>query len=41
MKEAGINDLADLKAKSEEEIKNIKGIGEKSAAKIIEALKTM
>lgn len=38
LKTAGIESVADLKAKSIEEIKAISGIGEKSAAKIIEAL---
>ncbi|MBU1083137.1 S1 RNA-binding domain-containing protein [Patescibacteria group bacterium] len=39
LKEAGIQNVSDLKNKSADEIKAIKGIGEKSAAKIIEALK--
>jgi len=39
LKAAGINSLANLKSRSVDEIKAIKGIGEKSAAKIIEALK--
>lgn len=39
LKEAGIESTADLKNKSVDEIKAIKGIGEKSAAKIIESLK--
>lgn len=39
LKEANIENVATLKAKSVVEIKSIKGIGEKSAAKIIEALK--
>lgn len=39
LKEAGIENTDSLKTKSEEEIKSIKGIGEKSAAKIIESLK--
>ena len=39
LKSAGIESTADLKNKSVDEIKAIKGIGEKSAAKIIEALK--
>ncbi len=38
LKEAGIDSVATLKAKSLEEIKSINGIGEKSAAKIMEAL---
>lgn len=39
LKTAGIDSLSNLKSKSVDEIKAIKGIGEKSAAKIIEALK--
>ncbi len=39
LKEAGIENMDSLKIKSEEEIRSIKGIGEKSAAKIIESLK--
>lgn len=39
LKEASIENVESLKAKSEEEIRSIKGIGEKSAAKIIESLK--
>jgi len=38
LKAAGIESVADLKGKSVDEIKAIPGIGEKSAAKIIEAL---
>ena len=38
LKSAGIESVVDLKSKSAEEIKAIPGIGEKSAAKIIEAL---
>jgi len=38
LKEAGIEKVEDLKSKSETEIKEIKGIGEKSAAKIIESI---
>ena len=38
LKESGIDSVATLKAKSLEEIKSINGIGEKSAAKIMEAL---
>jgi len=38
LKEASIDSVATLKAKSIEEIKSINGIGEKSAAKIMEAL---
>lgn len=41
LKEAGVKGIADLKAKSSDEIKAIKGIGEKSAAKIVEALKQL
>ena len=39
LKEASIENIESLKTKSEEEIRSIKGIGEKSAAKIIESLK--
>lgn len=39
LKEANIDSVATLKAKTVEEIKAISGIGEKSAAKIMEALK--
>ena len=41
LKEAGIEGVAGLKAKSSDEIKAIKGIGEKSAAKIVEAFKQL
>ncbi len=41
LKEAGCDSVAILKAKSVEEIKAINGIGEKSAAKIMEALKNV
>ncbi|MFA5967013.1 MAG: S1 RNA-binding domain-containing protein [Patescibacteria group bacterium] len=41
LKESGIDNTAILKAKSLEEIKAISGIGEKSAAKIMEALKNV
>ncbi|MFH1088537.1 MAG: S1 RNA-binding domain-containing protein [Patescibacteria group bacterium] len=39
LKEAGIDGVATLRSKTVEEIKSISGIGEKSAAKIMEALK--
>ncbi len=39
LREAGIENIDALKVKSQEDIRAIKGIGEKSAAKIIEALK--
>jgi len=39
LKEAGIENIDALRVKSQEDIQAIKGIGEKSAAKIIEALK--
>ncbi|KKT86629.1 MAG: RNA binding S1 domain protein [candidate division Kazan bacterium GW2011_GWB1_45_10] len=39
LKEAGIDSVATLQSKTVEEIKAINGIGEKSAAKIMEALK--
>ncbi|MFH0912353.1 MAG: S1 RNA-binding domain-containing protein [Patescibacteria group bacterium] len=41
LKEAKIDNVAELKIKSVEEIKSISGIGEKSAAKIMEALKNV
>ncbi len=41
LKEAGIDNIVALKAKTVDEIKAIDGIGEKSAAKIMEALKNV